>query len=187
MKTNITILSILLILLFTGCNKDEPKISAAQILQAIKEMQGSYSGDMDVSYYQGERLVKDVPCTMESTDSLITYIDLEPMAMTIADENIAAVLRGAGIVSVKAGYEFDQMEDGIYCFILHPKDVVIQTTNTSENSIRIAFAKNFGGSISFLMPEASFTFNLSPSELWVGNKKYDDFKQMVFNCGGVRQ
>lgn len=186
MKTNITILSILLILLFTGCNKDEPKISAAQISQAIKEMQGSYSGDMDV-YYQGERLVKDVPCTMESTDSLITYIDLEPMAMTIADENIAAVLRGAGIVSVKAGYEFYQMDDGTYSFILHPKDVVIQTTNTSENSIRIAFAKNFGGSISFMMTEASFMFNLSPSELWVGNKKYDDFKQLVFNCGGERQ
>lgn len=187
MKTNITILSILLILLFTGCNKDEPKISAAQISQAIKEMQGSYSGDMNVSYYHGQRVVKDVPCTMESTDSLITYIDLEPMAMTIADENIAAVLRGAGIVSVKAGYEFYQMDDGTYSFILHPKDVVIQTTNTSENSIRIAFAKNFGGSISFMMTEASFMFNLSPSELWVGNKKYDDFKQLVFNCGGERQ
>lgn len=187
MKTNITILSILLILLFTGCNKDEPKISAAQISQAIKEMQGSYSGDMNVSYYHGQRVVKDVPCTMESTDSLITYIDLEPMAMTIADENIAAVLRGAGIVSVKAGYEFYQMDDGTYSFILHPKDVVIQTTNTSENSIRIAFAKNFGGSISFMMTEASFMFNLSLSELWVGNKKYDDFKQLVFNCGGERQ
>ena len=124
---------------------------------------------------------------MESTDSLITYIDLEPMAMTIADENIAAVLRGAGIVSVKAGYEFYQMDDGTYSFILHPKDVVIQTTNTSENSIRIAFAKNFGGSISFMMTEASFMFNLSLSELWVGNKKYDDFKQLVFNCGGERQ
>ncbi len=47
------------------------------------------------------------------------------MAQSITDETIASRLCDIGTVQViKAAYEFYQMDEQIYHFVLHPNDVV---------------------------------------------------------------
>lgn len=165
----------------TGCNKEEPKFSTSQIQNALFEMKGTYHGEMDVSYYHGERISEEIECKFVSKNSLTIAMDLVPMASTIADENIASRLQEIGTVEVKAGYDFYQMDNQIYNFVLRPEDVIFSGEN--DETIRIVFAQNFGGDADNYYH--SMMFNLSPKELWIGDKKYEPFRQLVYHYAGT--
>ena len=109
--------------------------------------------------------------------------DRSLMAQSITDETIASRLCDIGTVQVKAAYEFYQMDEQIYNFVLHPNDVVCPGGDGAPETVKIAFAQNYGGDADYF--NHSITFNLSPTELWVGDKKYEQFKQLVYHFGGT--
>lgn len=168
---------------FIGCNDDEPKFSSDQIQQALFDMKGTYNGTVKVSYYKG-KTIADFPDEIAvSKDSLTFSLSLLPVAETIKDDNISQRLREIGEVEVKAGYEFYQMEQGSIHFVLHPKDVTVVGGHDASPSIRIVFSHNFGGDAEaypqFMM------FNISPVELWIDDKKPEEFSQLVYHFQGT--
>lgn len=108
-------------------------------------------------------------------------MDLELMASAIPDENITSRLRNIGVVQVKAACEFLQMEGKTYHFLLLPDDVVCLGGYGAPETVRIIFSKNFGGDMDCYLFHNYMAFNLSPKELWVGNNKYEPFKQLVYH------
>lgn len=167
----------------SGCNKDEPKFSSSQIQDALVEMKGTYYGDMRVSYYHGDRISEGEECKVLSRDSLIINMDLKPMASTLSDEDIASCLREIGAVQVKAAYEFLQMDNVMYSFVLLPSDVFVSGGLGAPAPVRIVFAQSFGGD-AFYHDGNHIMFNLSPLELWVGGEKFEPFKQLVYHYEG---
>ncbi len=182
MKQISTIILLIALVFISSCNKDEPKFSSSEIQRALFEMKGTYHGEMSVSYYHGNTISEGNACKVVSKDSLTVNMDLSLMAQSITDERIASRLRDIGIVQVKAAYEFYQMDEQIYNFVLHPKDVCLGGYGASE-TVKIAFAQNFGGDADYF--NHSITFNLSPTELCVGDKKYEQFQQLVYHFRGI--
>ncbi|MDE6648390.1 MAG: DUF4840 domain-containing protein [Muribaculaceae bacterium] len=183
MKQPNSIVLFIAMILISACNKEEPKFSASQIQDALFEMKGIYYGDMRVSYYHGDRISEGEECKVASRDSLIINMDLKPMASTISDEYIASRLLEIGMVQVNAGYEFIQMDDAMYSFILLPKDVLVPGGYGAPAPVRIAFAQSFGGD-AFYHDGNHIMFNLSPVELWIGGEKFEHFKQLVYHYEG---
>lgn len=109
-------------------------------------------------------------------------MDLSLMAQSITDETIASRLRDIGTVQVKAAYEFYQMDEQMYHFVLLPKDVICIGGYGAPETVRIVFDQIFGGSADYF--HHSIMFNLSPKELWFGDKKYEPFQQLVYHFGG---
>lgn len=179
MKQLIRIVLLVALVFVTSCNDDEPKFSSAEIQNAINDMKGAYNGKVLVSYYHGDRISDDKECKVVSNDTLTVYMDLEPMASTISDEDIAERLRKIGVVEVRAAYDFYQMDEQIYNFILRPKEVVCLGGYGAPETVKIVFSQNFGGDADCLYHD--IMFNLSPKELWYGDKKYEPFRQFVYH------
>ena len=146
-------------------------------------MKGTYHGEMSVSYYHGETISDGNECKAVSKDSLTVNMDLSLMALSIPDERIASRLRDIGIVQVKAAYEFYQMDEQIYNFVLHPKDVICIGGYDAPETVKIVFSQNFGGDADYYHHD--IIFNMSPTELWVGDKKYEQFQQLVYHFRGI--
>lgn len=166
----------------SSCNKDEPKFSSSEIQRALFEMKGTYHGEMRVSYYHGETISEGNACKAVSKDSLTVDMDLSLMAQSITDERIASRLRDIGTVQVKAAYEFYQMDEQIYNFVLHPNDVVCPGGDGAPETVKIVFSQHFGGDADYYHHD--IIFNMSPTELWVGDKKYEPFQQLVYHFEG---
>lgn len=181
MRILASLVMIITLLCATGCNEDEPKFTSEQIKNAIFDLKGTYHGKMRVSYFQGATISDYKECKAVSRDSLVIDMDLAQMAESIEDENIATLLRQIGVVNVKAGYEFLQMDEMLH-FVLHPADVIVPPGYGAPPSVRIVFSQNFGGDAT---PEQhTMMFNLSPAELWIGSSRYEPFKQIVFHFEG---
>ena len=184
MKQLLTPVILFIALIFMSCcNKDEPKFSSSQIQNALFEMKGIYYGDMRVSFYHGDRISEGNECKVVSKDSLTIYMDLEPMASVISDDDIASRLREIGVVKVKAGYDFYQMDDTMFHFVLLPDDVIVSGGYGAPSPIRIVFDQSFGGNAYSVSND--IMFNLSPKELWIGEEKYEPFKQLVYHYEGA--
>ena len=84
---------------------------------------------------------------------------------------------------MKAGYEFLKKDDLMYHFLLHPDDVVDLGGYGAPEPIRIVFSQAFGGE-SYYFKQNHIIFNLSPLELWIGGKKYEPFRQLVYHYEG---
>lgn len=147
-------------------------------------MKGIYYGEMRVSFYHGDRISEGEESKVISRDSLIINMDLVPMASTIADEDIASRLREIGVVEVKAGFEFYQMDDAAYHFVLLPSDVVIPCGDGAPDPLKIVFDQSFGGD-AFYIGCNDIMFNLSPTELWIGETKFEPFRQLVYHFEGA--
>lgn len=171
------------LIFISSCNKDEPRFTSSQINNALFEMKGVYYGDMRVSYYHGDRISEGNECKVVSMDSLTIHMDLKPMASIISDEASASRLREIGVVVVKAGYDFLQMDDTMFSFVLLPNDVAVSGDHGGQSSVRIVFDQTFGGD-AFHNERNSIMFNLSPIELWIGNEKYEPFRQLVYHYEG---
>ena len=182
MKQITTIILLIALMFISSCNKDEPRFSSSEIQKALFELKGTYHGEMSVSYYHGETISKGFECKAVSRDSLTINMDLTPMASVITDEATASRLREIGNVEVKASYEFLQMDDYTYCFALLPKDVICLGGYGAPPTIRIVFSQLFGGDANHHYHD--IMFNLSPTELWVGDKKYEPFQQLVYHFEG---
>lgn len=174
-----------LIILLSGCNKEEEEISAGQIRQALFDMKGTYHGNIKISYYHGSEIVKIDNAKSESRDSLSFMVPLAPIAGIIEDEKVAATLREIQEVEIKAGYKFIQIDgDGDAHFVLNLKNITIPANkNTSE--IKIILAKSFGGD--FVKASNFMMFNISPQEIMVGDSKLSSFKQLVYHFSGEYQ
>ena len=105
------------------------------------------------------------------------------MAFTITDEAVASRLKEIGIAVVKAGYDFLQMDDTMFSFVLLPDDVVVSGDHGGQSPVRIVFDQTFGGD-AFHNERNTIMFNLSPIELWIGNEKYEPFRQFVYHYEG---
>lgn len=136
---------------------------------------------MSVSYYHGKTISEGNACKAVSKDSLTVNMDLSLMAQSITDEIIASRLRDIGVAQVKAAYEFYQMYEQTYHFVLLPKNVICPGDSDLE-TVKIVFDQIFGGSVDFFYH--SIMFNLSPKELWLGDKKYEPFQQFVYPFEG---
>lgn len=178
------ILSVLsLVILLSGCNDDEDKISGKQIRQALFDMKGTYHGSVEVSFYHGSDIVKIDDARAKSRDSLSFVMPLAPIADIIDDEKVAATLREVKEVEVKAEYEFSQIDNEGYSvhFGLIPENIVILANGTTPD-ITIVLSNSFGGDF-----EKAFNFvmfNVSPVEILVGGAKLDSFKQLVYHFRG---
>lgn len=170
------------VLCFTCCNKDEEGFSKEEIQQALFDLKGTYHGTVQVAYYHGSDITELQNAIAVSRDSLKFNMSLLPLSELISDETIAERLREIGEVSVMAGYEFLQMDYGAIHFMLYPKDITILGGYGAPPSIRLVFAQTFGGDAevgnNFIM------FNISPLELWVNGKKYEDFPRLVYHFRG---
>ncbi|WP_303177993.1 DUF4840 domain-containing protein [uncultured Butyricimonas sp.] len=178
------ILSILsLVILLSGCNDDEEKISAKQIRQALFDMKGTYHGSIEVAFYHGDEIKKIDNAKAKSRDSLSFVMPLAPIADIIDDKQVAKTLRDIEEVEVKAEYEFLQIDNDGYSvhFVLIPENIVIPA-NGNTPDITIVLADTFGGdfekAFNFIM------FNVSPKEILVGGTKLDSFKQLVYHFRG---
>lgn len=185
MKTK-NLFGILMLFLFTFtfmcCNKEEDGFSKEEIQQMLFDLKGTYHGSVQIAYYQGSNIQELQNATAVSRDSLKFNVSLLPLSELISDETIAERLREIGEVSVMAGYEFLQWDSGVIHFVLHPKDVNISDEHDMFDDIRIVFSMNYGGDAMTYMN--SMSFNMSPLELWVNGKKYDDFPRLVYHFEG---
>lgn len=166
----------------TSCNKDEEGFSKEEIQQMLFDMKGTYHGTVQVDYYQGSSITELQNAIAVSRDSLKFNMSLLPYVELISDEGLSERLREIGEVEVVAGYDFHQSDGRNINFGLRPKDVDVLGGYGAPSSIRIVFAQTFGGDAevgnNFIM------FNISPLELWVNGKKYEDFPRLVYHFRG---
>lgn len=108
------------------------------------------------------------------------------MALSITDEKIASRLCDIGTVQVKAAYEFYQMDEQMYHFVLLPKNVICLGGLGAPETVKIVFDRSFGGSADYF--HHSIMFNLSPKELWLeiknmshSNSSYIILKEVMNN------
>lgn len=182
MKQITTIILFIAMVFISSCNKDEPRFSSSEIQKALFELKGTYHGEMRASYYHGETISEGNACKAVSKDSLTVNMDLTPMASVITDEAIASRLREIGNVEVKASYEFLQMDEQMYHFVLLPKNVICLGGLGAPETVKIVFDQSFGGDADYFYH--TIMFNLSPKELWLGDKKYEPFQQLVYHFEG---
>ena len=166
------------VLSFTSCNKDEKGFSKEEVQQALFDMKGTYH----VAYYQGSNIGILQNATAVSRDSLKFNMSLLPLSELISDETIAERLREIGEVPVMAGYDFLQIDNSTIHFVLYPKDVTILGGYGAPPSIRLVFAQTFGGDAE--VGQNFIMFNISPLELWVNGKKYEDFPRLIYHFRG---
>lgn len=170
------------VLNLTSCNKDEEGFSKEEIQQMLFDMKGTYHGTVQVDYYHGSSITELQNAIAVSRDSLKFNMSLLPYVELISDEGLSERLREIGEVEVVAGYDFYQSDGGHIHFVLHPKDVNVLGGHDTSADIRIVFSMNYGGDAvtytNFMM------FNMSPLELWVDGKKYDDFPRLVYHFRG---
>ncbi len=183
MKQITTIILFIALVFISSCNNEESKFSSSEIQRALFEMKGTYHGEMRVSYYHGETISEGNACKAVSKDSLTIYMDLTPMASVITDEYISSILREIGVVQVKAGYEFLQMDDSMYHFVLLPDSVICDGGLENPVTVKIVFSQLFGGDAAYRYH--NIMFNLSPTELWIGDKMYEPFQQLVYHYEGT--
>lgn len=185
MKTK-NLFRILMLFLFTltfiSCNKEEEGFSKEEVQQALFDMKGTYHGTVQVAYYQGSNITEQQNTIAVSRDSLKFNMSLLPLSELISDETIAERLREIGEVSLMAGYEFLQMDNSNIHFMLYPRDVTILGGYGAPPSIRLVFAQTFGGDAE--VGQNFIMFNISPLELWVNGKKYEDFPRLVYHFRG---
>ncbi len=74
------------------------------------------------------------------------------------------------------------MDEQMYHFVLLPKNVICPGDSDLE-TVKIVFDQIFGGSADPFYH--SIMFNLSPKELWLGDKKYEPFQQLVYHFEGT--
>ena len=166
-----------------GCsNDDEERFSKEEVQQALFDLKGTYQGTTSVSHYQGPEITELQNAIAVSRDSLQFTMSLLPYAKLIKDEDLSKLLKEVGDVEVKAGYEFLQMDAGVRHFVLHPKDVNVSGDYGLSSSIRIVFSQLYGGDVD--VDYGGMMFNLSPIELWVDGKKYEDFPRLVYHFEG---
>lgn len=170
------------VLSFTSCNKDEEGFSKEEVQQALFDMKGTYHGSVQVAYYQGSNIQVLQNATAVSRDSLKFNMSLLPLSELISDETIAERLREIGEVPVMAGYNFLQIDNSTIHFVLYPKDVTILGGYGAPPSIRLVFAQTFGGDAE--VGQNFIMFNISPLELWVNGKKYEDFPRLIYHFRG---
>lgn len=170
------------VLNLTSCNKDEEGFSSEAIQQMLFDLKGTYHGTVQVDYYHGSSITELQNAIAVSRDSLKFNMSLLPYVELISDEGLSERLREIGEVEVVAGYDFYQSDGWNIHFGLLPKDVNVLGGYGAPSSIRIVFAQTFGGDAevgnNFIM------FNMSPLELWVDGKKYDDFPRLVYHFRG---
>lgn len=170
------------VLSLTSCDKDEEGFSSEEIQQMLFDMKGTYHGTVKVSYYQGSNVTELQNTVAVSRDSLKFNMSLLPLSELISDKTIAERLREIGEMPVMAGYEFLQWDSGCIHFVLCPKDATILGGYGAPPSIRLVFSMNYGGDA---VTYTNFmNFNMSPLELWVDGKKYDDFPRLVYHFEG---
>lgn len=185
MKTK-NVFGVLMLFLFAltsiSCNKDEEGFSKEEIQQMLFDMKGTYHGTVQVDYYHGASITELQNAIAVSRDSLKFNMSLLPYVELISDEGLSERLREIGEVEVVAGYDFHQSDGRNINFGLRPKDVDVSGGYGALSSIRIVFAQTFGGDAevgnNFIM------FNISPLELWVNGKKYEDFPRLVYHFRG---
>ena len=79
--------------------------------------------------------------------------------------------------------DFYQMDDTMFHFVLLPDDVIVSGGYGAPSPIRIVFDQSFGGNAYSVSND--IMFNLSPKELWIGEEKYEPFKQLVYHYEGA--
>lgn len=186
MKTKNLLLTLFLfnfILTFTSCNKNEEEgFSKEEILQALFDLKGTYHGTVQVAYYRGADITELQNVTAVSRDSMKFSMSLLPISELVSDKSLSERLREIGEVEVVAGYHFGQRDDWNINFGLRPKDICVLGGYGAPPTIKIVFSQTFGGDAevgkNFIM------FNISPMELWVDGKKYEDFTQLVYHFRG---
>ncbi len=182
MKKSILLLTILCAATLWACNNDSPKFSSAEIQEALSDLKGTYRGEVKVSYYQGSAIATIPDATAVSDDSLTFTLPLAPLADQIEDEMICNYLRETGKITVKAGYEFLQMDNGTLHFVLHPRDVLLPGGYCAPPSITFVFSPIYGGSAE--PHHRAMMFNMSVIQILANAKKYEDFKPLVYHFEG---
>jgi hypothetical protein len=182
MKKTIFLLTILCAAALWACNDDEPKFSTAEIREALSDLKGTYRGEVKVSYYQGAAIATIPDATAVSDDSLTFTLPLAPLADQIEDEIISEYLRKTGKITVKAGYEFLQMDNGTLHFVLHPRDILFPGGYGASPGITFVFSQIYGGSAE--PHHRAMMFNMSVIQILANAKKYEDFKPLVYHFEG---
>lgn len=167
---------------FINCTEDEEGFSGEEIKQALYEMKGTYHGNVRVSGPEGFDITLPDAIAV-SRDSLKFKMLLQPFKELISDETLSDRLLEIGEIEVIAGYHFAQRDDSTINFVLSPKDVEILGGFGAPPTISIVFSKNYGGDA--LVSSNFIMFNISPVELWVNGKKFEDFPGLVYHFEGV--
>ncbi len=165
-----------------ACNDDEPKFSTAEIREALSDLKGTYRGEVKVSYYQGAAIATIPDATAVSDDSLTFTLPLAPLADQIEDEMICNYLRETGKITVKAGYEFLQMDNGTLHFVLHPRDVLLPGGYATPPGITFVFSPIYGGSAE--PHHRAMIFNMSVIRILANGEEYEGFKPLVYHFEG---
>ena len=165
-----------------SCGEDEEGGTEEEVQQALFDMKGTYHGIVHVS--GPNRYDKTLPNALAiSRDSLKFDMQLQPLSELISDETISERLRDIGEVTVAAGYDFLQIDNGSINFVLYPKDVTILGGYSASTTIRIVFSKKHGGNAetqgNYIM------FNISPTDLWIGGEKYESLPKITYHFEGV--
>lgn len=92
-------------------------------------------------------------------------------------------MRDIGEVTVAAGYDFLQIDNGSINFALYPKDVTILGGYSASTTIRIVFSKKHGGNAE--TQGNNIMFNISPADLWIGGEKYESLPKITYHFEGV--
>ena len=182
MKKTIFLLTILCAAALWACNDDEPKFSTAEIREALSDLKGTYRGEVKVSYYQGAAIATIPDATAVSDDSLTFTLPLAPLADQIEDEMICNYLCETGKITVKAGYEFLQMDNGTLHFVLHPRDVLLPGGYATPPGITFVFSPIYGGSAE--PHHRAMIFNMSVIRILANGEEYEGFKPLVYHFEG---
>ena len=182
MKKTIFLLTILCAAALWACSDDEPKFSTAEIREALSDLKGTYRGEVKVSYYQGAAIATIPDATAVSDDSLTFTLPLAPLADQIEDEMICNYLRETGKITVKAGYEFLQMDNGTLHFVLHPRDVLLPGGYATPPGITFVFSPIYGGSAE--PHHRAMIFNMSVIRILANGEEYEGFKPLVYHFEG---
>ena len=172
----------LLTFTFIGCNKKEEKFSKEIIQQTLFDMKGTYHGTVHVVSSNGyDKTLQNALAV--SRDSLKFNMPLQPLSELISDETLSERLRDISEVTVVAGYDITQLDYSVVNFGLYPKDVTILGGLGAPPTVRIVFAKNYGGDAE--PKRNSIIFNMSPTELWMGDNKYENLPKITYHFEGV--
>lgn len=170
------------VLSLTSCNKDEEGFSKEEVQQALFDMKGTYHGTVHVSGSNSYNKTLQNAIAV-SRDSLKFDMSLQPLSELISDETLSSRLRDIGEVTVVAGYDFLQIENGSINFVLYPKDVTILGGYGAPPTLRIVFSENHGGNAE--TKSNYIMFNISPTELWIDDDKYESLPNITYHFEGI--
>ena len=92
---------------------------------------------------------------------------------------ICNYLRETGKITVKAGYEFLQMDNGTLHFVLHPRDVLLPGGYATPPGITFVFSPIYGGSAE--PHHRAMIFNMSVIRILANGEEYEGFKPLVYH------